>query len=323
MYENDFSVVSLKRLAYFIALARHGSISAAANALNMAQPSLSENITKLEKQLDIKLAVRSPRGIQLTEAGSLLADRGSEVLNIMDKLIDELHVLTGQPRGPVTLGITPSLSILLALPLIETIHVEFPDIKLSVAEAMSSDIVEWVESERVDLGCVYETIDHPNLTFEPLFTEELFLVTAPDNWDGEIGPDGIALEPVTPEQLSELPLVLTSPMHGARKLHDRFAQSIGISLNVIAAIDSHPYIVEMVSRASAYSILAQGSVLHQVAQGKLALVPLPAPGLRRQAYIIRKRTRPVSRVGTVIEENIRLITKEVVERFGMQSMRPE
>lgn len=68
--------VDLRQIYYFIALADHGSISAAAEALGMAQPSLSENMAKLERRLNVKLALRAARGVELTEAGRALAARG-------------------------------------------------------------------------------------------------------------------------------------------------------------------------------------------------------------------------------------------------------
>lgn len=204
------STLSFRQLNYFLALADHGSISAAANALNMAQPSLSENIAKLEKQLDAQLAIRGARGVQLTEAGMALALRGREILKNFEEMVEEIRQISGEPRGPVSIGLPPSLSILLSVPLLETVHNEQPLIRLHIAEAMSGDIVEWIAADRLDLGCVYEVTEAAPLTFQPFLTEELFLVAAPDNWPGKLDADGVALEPITASRLAELPLVLTS-----------------------------------------------------------------------------------------------------------------
>ncbi len=138
------AALELRQLRYFLALAEHGSISAAANALSMAQPSLSENIAKIEKSLDVKLAIRGVRGIQLTEAGVELARRGQEIIGSMNALIDEVRQLDSQPKGPVSVGLPPSLSILLSVPLLETIYADYPLIRLHIAEAMSGDILDWI-----------------------------------------------------------------------------------------------------------------------------------------------------------------------------------
>jgi len=318
--EKRHALLNFRQLSYFLALAEHGSISAAASAMNMAQPSLSENIAKLEKMLDVQLAIRGTRGIQMTEAGMALARRGGEILKSLDELVEDIRSLSGAPRGPVSVGLPPSLSILLSVPLLETIHTEFPDIRLHIAEAMSGDILDWINSDRVDVGCVYEAYDSAPYSFEPLLTEELFLITAPDNWQGEIGPDGVALDAISAAKLQELPLVLTSPTHGARKLQEKFARSIGVQFNVVAAIDSLPHIVEMVSRASAYTILSHGAVINQVADGTLALVRIEEPTIRRTAYVVRKRTRPVTKACAIVESRIFMIIQEMVHRYGIKAV---
>jgi LysR family transcriptional regulator, nitrogen assimilation regulatory protein len=315
-------VLDLRQLCYFLALAEHGSISAAAAALSMAQPSLSENIAKLESKLEVKLAIRGARGIQLTEAGMALAKRGGEIVSSVDSLVEEIRQLGGEPRGPVSVGIPPSLSILLSVPLLETIHSEHPLVRLHIAEAMSGDILDWINTDRVDVGCVYEVSDSGPYSFEPLLTEELFLVTAPDNWPGPIGPDGVALSPISASRLQELPLVLTSTTHGARKLQEKFSRSIGIRLNVVAEIDSLPHIVEMVSRASAYTLLSHGAVINQVASGSLALVPIEEPTIRRTAYIVRKRARPVTRASVIVEACVQSIVREMVHRYKLKAILP-
>lgn len=317
------STLSFKQLNYFLALADHGSISAAANALNMAQPSLSENIVKLEKQLGAQLAIRGARGVQLTEAGMTLARRGREILKNFGEMVEEIRQISGEPRGPVSIGLPPSLSILLSVPLLETVHNEQPLIRLHIAEAMSGDILEWIATDRLDLGCVYEVTEAVPCNFQPFLTEELFLVAAPDNWPGELDSDGVALEPITASKLAELPLVLTSQTHGARKLQEKFARSIGVHLNVVAEINSLPHIVEMVSRASAYTILSHGAVIKQVAAGTLALVPIEEPTIRRTAYMARARARPATRAEVIVEEYLTMILREMVDRYKLRATLPD
>ena len=317
------STLSFRQLNYFLALADHGSISAAANALNMAQPSLSENIAKLEKQLEAQLAIRGARGVRLTEAGMALALRSRAILKNFEEMVEEIRQISGEPRGPVSIGLPPSLSILLSVPLLETVHNERPLIRLHIAEAMSGDILEWISADRLDLGCVYEITEAAPLTFQPLLTEELFLVAAPDNWPGKLDADGVALEPITASKLAELPLVLTSQTHGARKLQEKFARSIGVRLNVVAEIDSLPHIVEMVSRASAYTILSHGAVIKQVAAGTLVLVPIQEPTIRRTAYMARAKARPATRAGVIVEEYLTMILREMVDRYKLRATLPD
>lgn len=321
--EKTSATINFKRLSYFIALAEHGSISAAASALNMAQPSLSENISKLEEEIDTKLAIRGARGIQMTEAGMALASRGRKMLKNVADMIEEIRQIGGEPRGPLSIGLPPSLSILLSVPLLETVHNMYPQIRLHIAEAMSGDIIDWLNTDRLDIGCVYEAPEVASYLFEPILTEELFLVTARDNWPGQLGPDGMALQPISASQIEKFPLVLTSPSHGARKLQEKFANSADIELNVVAEIDSLPHIIEMVGRASAYTLLSHGAVFNQVSAGRLALVPIEEPTIRRTAYMARSATRPVTRARAVVEGYIKEIIREMVDRYKLRAVVPD
>jgi LysR family transcriptional regulator, nitrogen assimilation regulatory protein len=173
-------------------------------------------------------------------------------------------------------------------------------------------------------GCVYEIHDNSVFTFEPLLIEELFLVTAPDNWHGEFGPDGIAIESVSAERLAELPLVTTGyQAYGTRGLQGKIARSLGVELNVIATLDSLPQIVEMVSRASAYAVLPHGAVYKHVEQKRLALVRIGEPTIRRTAYLARKRSRAVRRAVDVVESLIKMIIREMVEKYGIEGTLPD
>lgn len=313
--------LQIRQLSYFLTLAQYGSISAAANALNMAQPSLSENIAKLEKQLDVQLAIRGTRGVQLTEAGMKLVERGTNILQSVEDLVSELRNLSSDPRGPVSIAFPPALGLILSVPLLETINNEHQDIRMHISEAMSGDILEWVENERIDFGCAYEVASTAPYMSVPLLTEEMFLVTAPDNWDDKFI-DGVAAKPIKASQIESLPLVLTSPSHGARKIQDKFAKAGGFQYNIIATIDSLPQIVEMVSRASAYSILPHGAVMKQVAAGDVGLVRIVEPTIFRTAYIVRKRSRPITQAGIIAEEAIKSVVAEMIERYNIQATVP-
>ena len=78
----------------------------------------------------------------------------------------------------------------------------------------------------------------------------------------------------------------------------------------------------MVSRASAYTILSHGAVLNQVAAGTLALVRIEEPTIRRTAYIVRKRSRPVTRASVIVESYITSIIKEMIRRYKLKAILP-
>lgn len=315
---NDLdSAPGIKQLSYFIALAEHGSISSAAKTLDITQPTLSLSVGKMEKQLSTQLVVRSPYGVQLTEAGAILAKWAKEVMGCIDSMFSELHEVSSDPSGPVSLGMPPSLSVLLGVPLLETISYEHPLIRLHIAEALSADVLDWVAASRVDVGYAYEVSESDHFRAEPFAREELFLVTAPDNWQGVRDARGLIREPVPANRLAELPLVLHRPGRGAIKMKELISRAIGREPNVVSEIDPLPHIIEMVSRASAYSVLPHGAVVKPAADGLVSLVPIE-PKVVRTAYKVRSRLRPVTHAALVVERYMCVIMKEAIGRYDLR-----
>lgn len=311
--------LDLRQLHYFLTLADHGSISAAAESLGMAQPSLSENIAKLERRLGVKLAIRGARGVEMTEAGSTLVARGRQLLQSAQSVVDSIHTIGSSAAGLVAVALPPSVGLVLAVPLAETIKAEMPEVHLQLSEGMSRAILERIENETLHLGCVYDVPDASIFTFQPLYTEEMFLITAPDNWPEPIGPDGRALRPIQVEELAGLPLVMPHNSHGARTLVERNARLKGAKLNVAMEIDALPHIAEMCCRASAYSILPEASVVHLVREGRLALVPIAGVKMERTAYLVRKRGRPVSFAAAAVQASMSEILREMIGRYRLSA----
>ncbi|MGC4250257.1 MAG: LysR substrate-binding domain-containing protein [Sphingobium sp.] len=315
----DLPSLDLRQLYYFLTVVEQGSISAAASVLEIAQPSLSENLSRLERKLQVQLVIRTGRGIQLTEAGRLLSEHSRKIVNAAAQAVDEIQQVHGEARGTVSIGLPPSLGLLLSVPLAETIQNEFPHIRLRITEAMSGDILEWVVSERLDLGCAYEVHDSLPLSFHPLLTEQLFLVTASDNLPPGLDRDAAGIPAISGAALQSLPLALPSASHGARKVVERFARSRGLQLNVVLEIDSLPQIITMAARASAYTILPHAAVINEVAAGMLTLVRIVDPSMIRKAYLVRKRSRAISRASSSVEQAMKMILSEMIDRFQLEA----
>lgn len=309
--------IDIKHVEYFLMLAKHGSISKAAHALGLAQPSLSEHIARLEVRLNTKLAIRGPRGVTLTEAGRLLTREGHKLIEVAKALTESVRELGQDLQGTVSVALPPSLSMLVGIPLAETLRVEAPGIKLHLSEGLTGHILEWIDAEQVDLGFVYSAPPSTSFQSEPVLEEEIFVVAAADDVPVPPQPDGSYV--IDAAQMGELPLVMPGLPHSARLAIERFARANDISLNVIVEIDSLTQIVEMVGRASAYTILPHAPVADAVAAGRLALVRIRNPGFQRTAYLTRKRSRPVSMVSLTVERTLTQILQEMVERYDLNA----
>ncbi|MCY0149250.1 LysR family transcriptional regulator [Hoeflea sp. G2-23] len=317
--KNKHTSIDLRQLGYFVAIADTGTISSAAARIGISQPSLSEMLARMENQLEVKLVVRRVRGTQLTDAGLALAKFSRDILRSVDLALDEVRHIGGEARGPVAIGLPPSVALLLSVPLAETVWADLPLVKLRIVESMSGYVLEWIENEHIDFGVVYQGLDVGHLDSQPLLSEELFLVTAPDNWPNAERIDGCAVEPIEFEKLAELPLVIPSRQHGLREVIERYARAHNLTLNIVMEIDALRHIVAMVSRASAYTILSHAAVMDEVARGELILVPVAKPVMKRTASIVRKRGRPITAASLAVENLFFSILHELIQRHNLRA----
>ena len=129
-------MLDVTRLRVLVAVARHGSVTAAARELNYAQPSVSHHLARLEAETGVRLIQRAGRGIRLTDAGRLLADRAAEVLGRLDAAENELAAHAGLSAGRVRLAAFPSALGTIVPAAAAMLRAEHPgmDVRLTEAE---------------------------------------------------------------------------------------------------------------------------------------------------------------------------------------------
>lgn len=314
--------MDLRQMSYFLSIVDHRSVSAAAARLGIAQPSLSDMLGKLERELDVQLVVRTPRGTRLTEAGVVLARHSRDILHSVDVALREVRDFGGHSGGAVSIGLPPSMALLLSVPLAETVRNDFPNIRLRIVESMSGYVLDWLGSGHIDIACLYDPPDSELFSIQPLLNEDLFLVAAPDHWPSVTVVDGVAVEGCGFAEVSALPLVLPSRPHGLREIIERYARTTGLRMNVVMEVDSLPHILKLVDRASAYTILSHAACFDAVRDGRLILIPIEKPTLHRTAYLARKSVTPASSSSLQVEAVIRTIIEEAINRYKLRAQLP-
>jgi len=144
-----------------VAVARHGSVTAAAHALNYAQPSVSHHLARLEAETGTKLVQRAGRGIRLTDAGRLLAERATEVIGRLDAAENELAVFAGLRAGRLRLAAFPSALSTIVPAAAAILHERHPSVDLRLTEAEPPEAMRMLRAGYVDVALVFrhETSD--------------------------------------------------------------------------------------------------------------------------------------------------------------------
>ncbi|WP_250001629.1 LysR family transcriptional regulator [Actinoplanes sp. M2I2] len=180
-------MLDVTRLRVLAAVARHGSVTAAAEALHYAQPSVSHHLARLEAETGSRLVQRVGRGLRLTEAGQLLADRAVEILGRLDAAEQELAAHTGLRAGRVRLAAFPSALGTFVPGAAAAFDADHPDVELRFREAEPPEAVALLRRGEVDVAVVFAHTDDPGLAglrTEELFDDETYLVT-PAGWAGD------------------------------------------------------------------------------------------------------------------------------------------
>jgi DNA-binding transcriptional LysR family regulator len=148
-------VLDVRRLQIFTAVAEHGSFTAAAEALFMTHSAVSQQMALLERQLGVSLMTRGPRGVDLTEAGRLLAERSTGLLGTMAALERELRDLKSQQRS-VRLGAFPAAGTELIPRVAGEFRARHPDTRLVLKSAHVGDMPAALRDGSVQLGLVWD-----------------------------------------------------------------------------------------------------------------------------------------------------------------------
>jgi len=298
--------MNLKQLEYFVQVAELGSFSKAATVLDVAQPALSRQVRALETELRDYLFVRNGRGVALTEAGRRLFDHSIAILQLVSHAREDLGASRDEPVGRVTVGLPPSMGRLLTVPLVDRFGRELPTARLAVVEGLSTHVVEWVTSGRVDVGVVYNPEAQPGLDIMPLRKEALGLVSpAPKGKRG-----AAATAPLPMRELSHYPLIVPERVHAMRRLLETQAALTGVKLDIAWEVSSIPSIIELVKAGYGHAVLTASGVAALDIAGELVMRRLTEPETESVLCLVtsaHKRPTPLA------QHTMRLLTGLVGE----------
>ena len=167
--------MNTKQLQYVLTLAHEGSFSKAADTLNITQPSLSQYIKKIEREIGLELFDRTNGDIRLTDAGRVYIDAGKKILDIEHQMENSFTDLADHKTGSLIIGAAPYRAASM-LPVIasrfQSLH---PGMHLIVREGTTAELVEGMEHGEYDLALTLLPIDKRLFEYEPVVEEELIL----------------------------------------------------------------------------------------------------------------------------------------------------
>jgi DNA-binding transcriptional LysR family regulator len=294
--------MTLQQLTYFLAAAEHGSFSAAAESLFMAQPSLSEQIRRLEAELGVALFARGGRGLELTEAGRLFRPHAERTVAAAQEATESVREVRDITGGTVAFGTFGSAHHYLLAGLLQDFRTQYPNVRVRAIGQNSAEVADAVRDGQLEAGLVALPIDDRGLDVRPAMREEVLYVSA----DAER-----LLEPMTIERLAAAPLILFDARFGAddpmrRQLRER-AQQAGVKLEPQIEVEYVTAALELCARGLGDTVTSQQMIRARGLARRLAGVRFDPPLYDTFAFITRRNAH----LSPATREFMRLAEKRV------------
>lgn len=300
-----WEAMNVRQLRYFLQVAELGSVTRAAEVLHIAQPALSRQMHSLEEDLDATLFHRSERGITLTEAGERLRGSAVELLRHFDRVRSEVRDRSGEPSGELTIALPPSMSELLAFPVIQRFRTRFPNVLLRVFEASSGVLDAWsmVAQGKADLAVVVSSEPLASLEPYPFIEEPMCLIGPPGA--------GLALDkPLRLEDLVDRPMVAVSRPNVGRMLVESAMAERHLRFNVALEVNTRQMVLKAVESGWGFATLALCSGCELLERGAVSMAPIE--GMVISWLLIKGREQGLSVAGQHMQLMLRQMAHEQI-----------
>jgi LysR family transcriptional regulator, hydrogen peroxide-inducible genes activator len=270
--------MEIHQLRYFVAVAEEGSFSRAAARVRVAQPSLSQQIRKLEAEVGQPLFDRLPRSVVLTEAGHCLIDYARQILSSIDDARRCVGELQGEIGGKLAVGAIPTIAPYVLPKLVRKFQEHYPAVTLEIVEDVTDGITCRIEAGELDVALASTCQPSPTLRRESLGNEPLLALV----------PEGHPLAKKTQVEMDDLKsqrFLLLHEMHCLSRQVHHLLESRHLQPEIALAGSQLGTIANMVAAGIGVSIVPQLMVNHQATPGCVSL-PFAPPVPERELNLL-------------------------------------
>jgi DNA-binding transcriptional LysR family regulator len=286
--------LTLQQLEYFLAAYRHGSFSGAAEEMHLAQPSLSEQVRRLEAELGVQLFARVGRGLRATEAGETLRPHAEGTLAAAEAARESVVAVRELRGGIATFGTWSTARYYPGTEIVAEFRRRHPEVRVRVIGQNSAEVVDAVRRGEIEAGMVALPIDDAGLDVQPMMRDEIVYAS--------VEPRRLR-RTMTMEALAVAPLILYDASWGTadptrRQLSD-LAQRAGVTITPQIDVEDVEAAIELTVDGLGDTIVARAMLLAlgRRVPRRLGWVPFETPIYDEFAFIARRGARlsPASR----------------------------
>ncbi|EDT4775133.1 tricarballylate utilization LysR family transcriptional regulator TcuR [Salmonella enterica] len=296
--------MELRQLRYFVRIIETGSMGSAAQDLDIGVSALSQQMSRLENELAIRLLQRTSRGVTPTNAGLAFYSQAQLALRHADDAI--LAAREARLSGHVSVGMAPSTASILGIPFIHAMQENYADVRLHVVESLSGNLERMINTRQIDLAVVFQKDKILRWSTRPILEEQLFLIGShallaalPDN-------------PITPEQLAGIPLIMPSQGHGLRGRLDAVCQEHALNVEIVAEIDGLALLMRAV-RDGLGATLQPGAAISHLDNDALRVIGVHNPVLSRPNFLVSLSDDELTPAGLAARVVLTKVMRQLVD----------
>lgn len=277
--------MNVLQLKYFVAIVEAGSFTQASRGLYVAQPSLSQHVKNLEEELGAELLRRTARGIEPTVEGAELLRHARAILGQLEAARAAVRNAGDEPSGEVVVGVPPTVSERITVPLVLRLRRERPKIAPHIVEGMSGYVLNWLQEGRVDIGVLYGAQQAAGIESSEICREDLYLIEPPSGKDDK--------REVPFADVAARKLILPGPHSGLRSLLEGVAQTQQIDLDVHIEVDALSQMRALAAAGAGATVLPEWAVSQEFERGELIARRIVNPEVQRTLSIAHSTDRPL------------------------------
>lgn len=300
---------TFRQLATFHAVARLGSVSAAAEELHLTQPAVSLQIAALEESAMTPLLQRTGRGIRLTEAGEMLDAYAHRILELWREAGEEMATLQGVFSGTLRVGAITTAEYLLP-PMLVTFANEHPQVKLKLQVGNRDEIVRMLGAQEIDLAIMGRPPAELKTVSTAFARHPMAFLVSPKH---ALMKAALA-RPATMAELSEQRILVRERGSGTRSTIERLFKDAGLPLRIGSELSSNEAIKHMCAAGFGVAFLSMHTCVLEMEAGVLALLPMDRNPIERDWYVMHLAARQLPQVALAFERFLVERGQEEIDR---------
>lgn len=278
-------------LRTFVTVIERGGFSAAARALGISQPAVSQQVQRLEEELSVELLRRSRRGVvEITPFGEILLDFARATLEAYDALREELNRQQGVVAGELRLAASTTPGEYVVPQLLADFRVQYPDVEAAVTVGDTADVVRQVLSGECDLGFIGAPVERPGLALERLAADVVELAVYPEH-------PFVERERVTWEEVLTQPLIIREEGSGTRYTVEQALTVQGKALSsesVILTLGSTQAVVQAIRDRLGIGFVSRRAIARVPPAERLPSVVIEGLTFVRHLFVVYDTTQVTS-----------------------------